>query len=144
MLVPEKSREGTSTAPRPEGIAAKTASISSAVISGMSDSTVQTVRAPWAISAEVASATATLRPRGNSSSMVSAPADARHREQARVGGHDGDVVGGVRAERRGQHVAKHRLGQRAALAGRQDRREPGLGKFELLGGDQNKAHGVSL
>ena len=50
----------------------------------------------------------------------------------------------VTAERSGQHVAKHRLGQRAALARRQDGREPGLGEFELLGGNQDEAHGVSL
>ena len=43
MLVPEKSREGTSTAPPGAGIAANTASISSAAMSGMSDNTVQTV-----------------------------------------------------------------------------------------------------
>ena len=68
----------------------------------------------------------------------------RHREQARVRRHHGDVVGGVGAERGGQHVAKHRLGQRTSLTGRQDGRQPGLGEFELLGCDQNKAHGVSL
>ena len=50
----------------------------------------------------------------------------------------------VTAERGSQHVAKHRLGQRAALARRQGRRKPGLGKFELLGGNQDEAHGVSL
>ena len=144
MLVPEKSREGTSTAPRAAGIAANTASISSAAMSGMSDNTVQTVCAPWAISAAVARATRDVEAARKFLVESERAGRARHREQARVGGHDGDVVGGGGAERGGEHVAKHGLGQSASLAGRQDRREPGLGEFELLGGNQDKAHGVSL
>src|SRR5208282_4361022 len=54
----------------------------------------------------------------------------RHREQARVGRHHRDVVGGIGADRGGQHVAKHRFGQRTAFIGRQRRREARLGEFE--------------
>ena len=110
----------------------------------MSDSTVQTVRAPWAIRAEVAERDGDVEAARKFLVDEQRTGRARHREQARVGGHHGDVVGGAGAERGGQHVAKHRLGQRTALVGRQDRREPGLGEFELLGGNQDEAHGVSL
>src|SRR6185437_8757597 len=52
----------------------KTASISSPVTSGMSESTVHSVSTPCPASAEVARRTAALSPRGNSSSITSAPA----------------------------------------------------------------------
>ena len=144
MLVPEKSREGTSTAPRPEGIAANTASISSAAISGMSDSTVQTVSAPCGNQRRGRERDGGVEAARKFLVDSERAGRARHREQARVRGHHGDMVGGIGAERGGQHVAKHRLGQRTALAGRQRGREPGLGEFELLGCNQDKAHGVSL
>ena len=110
----------------------------------MSDSKVQTVLAPSAINAEVASAIATLRPRGNSSSIASAFAARAIASRPASDVTTATWSAAVRAERGGQHVAKHRLGQRASLTGRQDGRQPGLGEFELLGCDQNKAHGVSL
>src|SRR5216684_7017210 len=74
MLVPEKSRDGTNaTACSAPGIAANAASMSSPATNGISDNSVQTQVAPAAISSVVASRTATLSPRGYSSSITSAP-----------------------------------------------------------------------
>ena len=144
ILVPEKSREGTSTAPRPGGIAANTASISSAVTSGMSDSTVQTVVAPCGDQLRGGERDGDVQ----SARIFLVDCDrsrrSRHREQRRVRRHDRDSFRALRAERGGQHVAEHRLGQRAALARRQRRRQPSLGEVELLGGYQDETHGVSL
>ena len=74
MLVPVKSRDGTSTAPRPGAIALKTSSMSPEVTIGMSESTVHNSEAPEALSASVARPTAAFNPRGYSSSMHIAPA----------------------------------------------------------------------
>jgi len=74
MLVPEKSRDGTNdTACCSPGIAAKAASMSSPVISGISDNRVQMQVMPAAANFVVASRTATLSPRGYSSFITIAP-----------------------------------------------------------------------
>ena len=54
------------------------------------------------------------------------------------------MIGGASAGRRRQHVAEHRLGKCAPFAGRKRARKSRLGEIQLLGGDKNKAHGVSL
>ena len=93
MLVPEKSREGTSTAPRPEGIAPRTASMSSAATSGMSDSTVQTVRAPCAISCGGRKRDGDVEAARKFLVDCECAGGPRHRKQARVRRHHGDVIG---------------------------------------------------
>ena len=144
MLVPEKSREGTNTTPRSGGHRGK----HRVYIFGCDQ---------WDVGQQGANGSRTIgnqRRGGKSDGDVEAARKflvdgecagrARQREQTRVRRHHGDVVGGGCAKRGRQHVAKHRFGQRTALAGWQHRREPGLGEFELLGCDQDKAHGVSL
>jgi len=99
--------------------------------------------APCAISARVASATAALSPRGNSSSIVSARA-----ERARSSKAGSEVTTATWSAVRALDAA---ASTSRNIASASARRSPGdapasrvLAKIQLLGGDKNKAHGVSL